>query len=311
MKCRSVSRISMSRRSIRPKPRAAADQLDDLFRTLGKPDASLVAALLDGTSEQQLLDRAAAAAATPDLISAATATIVRAFEHWHRLSAEKRKALRGCSQLLFAVAVDQTRQLQQLHQQHLQRIADEEEAKVQQRAALDKAKHVCNQTKGIVMKVAGGRPSIQVTLDEKVANSSTAYGMIMNLKFLADTSRSLLQLPAANIRGRATLYGMDKDFIESLDSLADELQVQEEKANVRPSKLPGSQATARTRAIVFFLMNHIADVFDSARQIDATTPELRKPEAAPSGTTPAARPVVAAAPVARALPQRLEIPRVK
>jgi hypothetical protein len=301
----------MSRRSIRPRPRAIIEQLDDLFRTLGKPDAALVTALLDGTSEQQLLDRAATAPATPDLVQAAANTIGRAFEHWQRLGAEKRKMLRGCSQHLFAVAVDQTRTLQHLHQQHLQRVSEEEEAKLQQRAALDRAKHVCNQTKGIVMKVAGGRPSIQVTLNEKVADTSTPYGMICNLQFLADTSRSLLQLPAANIRGRATLYGMDKSFIESLETMAEELRAQEEKANVRPSKLPGTQATARTRAIVFFLMNHIADVFEAAHQMDPSTPELRKADAAPSGTTPAARPVVAAAPAARPVPQRLEIPRVK
>ena len=301
----------MSRRSIRPRPRAVVEQLDELYRTLGKPDPTLIAALLDGTSEQQLLERAAAAPASPDLIQVAAATVARAFEHWQRLSGEKRKILRGCSQHLFAVAVDQTRALQHLHQQHLQRVAEEEEAKVQQRVALDKAKHVCNQTKGIVMKVAGGRPSIQVTLDEKVADSSTPYGMICNLKFLADTSRSLLQLPAANIRGRATLYGMDKSFIESLETMAEELRVQEEKANVRPSKLPGHQNLARTRAIVFFLMNHLADAFEAARQIDPATPELRKADAAPSGTTPAARPVAAAAPAARPLPQRLEIPRVK
>ena len=302
----------MSRRSIRPKPRANVEQLDEMYRTLGKPDASLIAALLDGTSEQQLLDRAAAAPPSPDLIQAAAQTISRAFEYWQRLSSEKRKTLRGCSQPLFAVAVDQTRQLLHLHQQHLQRLEEEEEAKVQQRDGLDRAKHVCNQTKGIVMKVAGGRPSIQVTLDEKVADASTPYGMIMNLRFLADTSRSLLQLPAPSIRGRATLYGMDKGFIETLETLADELRDQEEKANVRPSKHPGHVSMGRTRAIVFFLMNHLADVFEAARQVDPSTPELRKKtELAPSGTTPAVRPVVAAAPAPRPLPQRLEIPRVK
>lgn len=301
----------MSRRSIRPKQRAVVEHLDDLNRTLGKPDPALVIALLDGTSEQQLLDRAAEAPASPDLIESATATIVVAFEYWQRLSAEKRKTLRGCSQHLFAVAVDQTRALQQLHQQHLQRIVEEEEAKSQQGATLDKAKHVCNQTKGIVMKVAGGRPSIQVTLNEKVVDTSTPYGMICNLKFLADTSRSLLQVPAANIRGRATLYGMDKAFIESLETMAEELRLQEEKANVRPSTLPGQQSTAKTRAIVFFLANHITDVFAAARQIDPSTPDLRKADAPPSGTSPAVRPVAAAAPIARALPQRLEIPRLK
>ena len=283
-----------------------------MYRTLGKPDASLIQALLDGTSEQQLMDRAAAAPPTPDLVQAATQTLTRAFDHWQRLSAEKRKTLRGCSQHLFAVAVDQTRQLFQLHQQHLQRIEEEEDAKREQHAALDRAKHVCNQTKGIVMKVAGGRPSIQVTLDEKVADTSTPYGMIMNLQFLADTSRSLLQLPAPSIRGRATLYGMDKGFIESLEGMAEELRQQEEKANVRPSKHPGFTSMGRTRAIVFFLMNHLGDVFEAARQVDPATPELRKKaEAAPSGTTPAVRPVVAAAPAPRAIPQRLEIPRVK
>jgi hypothetical protein len=301
----------MSRRSIRPKPRSAVEQLDDLYRTLGKPDPTLIAALLDGTSEQQLLDRAASAPLSPDLIQSATATIAQAYEHWQRLGVDKRRTLRGCSQHLFAVAVDQTRTLHHLHQQHLQHLAEEEEAKVQQRAALGRAKHVCNQTKGIVMKVAGGRPSIQVTLDEKVADSSTPYGMICNLKFLADTSRSLLQLPAANIRGRATLYGMDKSFIESLETMAEELRLQEEKANVRPSRLPGQKSTGRTRAIVFFLMNHIADVFEAARHVDPSTPELRKADTAPSGTTPAARSVIAAPPAARPLPQRLEIPRVK
>jgi len=306
----------MSRRSTRPKPRGAPEQLDELFRHLGKPDPSLIAALLDGTSEVQLVERAAKAPAPLELVQFAISIITRAYEHWQKLPADKRKILRGCSQHLFALAVEQARQLQHLHHQQVQRNAEDEQTKVHQRRVLDQAKHVCNQTKGVVMKVAGSRPSIQLALNEKVVDVSTPYGMICNLKYLADTSRSLLQLPAPAIRGRATLYGLDKNFIDSLDSLAEELLAQEKNEAARPSKVPGQPTATRARAVLFFLLSHICDVFETARQIDPATPELRKPEHSSSGTIVAARPMVPTARATAAVrpPQgalALQIPRIK
>jgi hypothetical protein len=280
----------MSRRSTPPKgARGPADQqLDELFRRLGKPDASLLAALLDGLTEKQLRDRAEAAGPTPDLLARAVADVSKAYDHWQSLSAEQRKNLRGCSVALFSVAVDQARQLAQLYAQHIRYVAEHEQAKVREQKLMQDAQQVCVQTKGVLLKVAGGRPSIQLAMNEKLADSSNAYAMIANLKYLAEASRSLMQLPAAAVRGRAILYGMDRTFVESLTGLAEQIRTEDEKVSARPSKLPAGDAMKRARAVVWSLLNHISDVFEAARSIEPTTPALRKVDAGPlSGVMPA------------------------
>jgi hypothetical protein len=307
----------MARRSVPPKTnRGTTEQLEELFRRLGKPDPSLLAALLDGISEQQFKDRAEAAPETTELLARAVVEVGKAFDHWQKLTIEQRKKLRGCSVALFAVAVDQARQLTQLHAQHLRQVADHEQASAREQKLLQEAQHVCAQTKGLLLKVAGGRPSIQLALNEKLADANSAYAMINNLKYLADASRSLIQLPAPAVRGRATLYGMDRNFIESLNVLAEDIRTEDEKVSARPSRLPMRDTMGRARAVLWSLLNHIADVFSSAHAIDSTTPVLRPPSAgALSGVMPAHK---TAEPVSdleaskrKSSPQTLHIPRLR
>src|SRR5262249_14819948 len=194
----------MARRSVPPKSsKGLNDQLEDLFRRLGKPDATLLAALMDGVSETQLRDREQNAPSTPDLLTRAVAEVGKAYEHWLNLAVEQRRKLRGISVPLFAVAVDLARQLVQLHTQHERSMAEHEEAQARENKLILEAQQVCSQTKGLLLKVAGGRPSIQIALNEKMADANSAYAMICNLKYLAEASKSLIQLPAPAARGRA------------------------------------------------------------------------------------------------------------
>jgi hypothetical protein len=304
----------MARRSNPPKmSKGLNDQLEDLFRRLGKPDPNLLAALLDGLSEQQLRDREQNAPATPDLLARAVAEVGKAFDHWQKLSVEQRRKLRGCSVPLFAVAVDQARQLVHLHSQYERAVAEHEEAQAREHKLILEAQQVCTQTKGLLLKVAGGRPSIQIALNEKVADANNAYAMISNLKYLAEASKSLMQLPAPAVRGRALLYGMDRSFVDSLTGLADELRAEDEKVAARPSKLPARDSMGRVRAMLWSLLNHIAEVFTAAHNLDPTTPVLRPPNAAaPSGVMPAHRVDVADAEAKRkAALHKLHIPRLR
>jgi hypothetical protein len=307
----------MARRTVPPKSnRTTTEQLEDLFRRLGKPDPSLLAALLDGVSEQQFRDRAQAAPETTELLARTVTEVGKGFDHWQKLTLEQRKKLRGCSMALFAVAVDQARQLTQLHAQHLRQVAEHEQAQVREQKLLQEAQHVCTQTKGLLLKVAGGRPSIQLALNEKLADASSPYAMINNLKYLADASRSLIQLPAPAVRGRATLYGMDRNFIDSLTGLAEEIRAEDEKVSARPSRLPVRDTMSRARAVLWSMLNHIADVFASAHAIDSTTPLVRPPASgANSGVMPAHKapePLTdVEAAKRKASPQTLHIPRLR
>lgn len=282
----------MARRSVPPKPsKSLTDRLEELFRRLGKPDPELLAALLEGVSEPQLREREQSAPSTPDLLARAVSDVGRAYEHWQKLPVEQRRKLRGVSVPLFALAVDQARQLVQLHKQYERNVADHGEAKTRGQKLIVEAQQVCNQTKGLLLKVAGGRPSVQIALNEKVADATSAYAMISNLKYLAEASKSLIQLSAPAVRGRALLYGMDRAFVDSLTALAEDLRAEDEKISARPSKLPGRDAMVRARAVLWSLLNHIAEAFAAAHGIDATTPVLRPATTvgAPSGVMPAQR----------------------
>jgi hypothetical protein len=305
----------MARRSVPPKPsKGLNDQLEELFRRLGKPDPDLLAALLDGVSEAQLRDREQNAPPTPELLARAVSDVGKAYEHWQRLSVEQRRKLRGISIPLFAVAVDQARHLVQLHAQHERNVAEHEEAKAREQKLILEAQQVCAQTKGLLLKVAGGRPSIQIALNEKVADANSPYAMICNLKYLAEASKSLIQLPAPAVRGRALLYGMDRAFVESLNSLAEELRAEDEKVAAHPSKLPGRDSMGRARAMLWSLLNHIAEVFSAAHNIDPSTPVLRPVTAgAPSGVMPAQKVegVTEAEAKRKAALHKLHIPRLR
>jgi hypothetical protein len=306
----------MARRQLTSKPpRGVADQLEELFRKLGKPDPTLLAAFVEGISEQQLRERNQAAPPTPELFARAASEVNRAFDHWQKMSAEQRKKLRGLSIALFSVAVDQARHLMQLYAQHQRRVAEHEEAQAREQKLLLEAQQVCVQTKGLLLKVAGGRPSIQIALNEKVADASNPYALISNLKYLAEASRSLIHLPAPAVRGRAVLYGMDKAFVESLGTLAEEIKSEDEKVSARPSRLPTHDAMARTRAVLWSILNHLCDVFGAAHALDPSTPLLRAPEpGAPSGVMPAQKkvePIGDAEAKRKMPPHALHIPRLR
>src|SRR5262249_46619031 len=146
-------------------------------------------------------------------------------------------------------AVDQKRQLTLLHAQNLRQVAEHEQAQQREQKLLQETQHVCTQTKNLLLKVANGRPSIQLALNEKLADASNPYAMNNNLKYLTDASRSLIQLPAPTVRKRATLYSMDRNFIDSLNKLAEEIRLEDEKVSARPSRLPMRDTMGRARAM--------------------------------------------------------------
>jgi hypothetical protein len=172
---------------------------------------------------------------------------------------------------------------------------------------------VCAQSREIVLKVAGSRPSFTIGLDQGISGAGSPYEMICSLKYLANASRDLLVQPTPPVRGRAVLYGLNKAFGDSLEALAEQIRAHEEKINVRPSQLPAQQSMERVRGVLWLLLHHISQVFESAHRVDPTVPEIKTRDAGPRplGAPHVSDPIVIRVPQKRPEAKSLQIPRVK
>ena len=112
-------------RSTRPKS-PSAQRLDEVIRALGKPDSELLPALLEGLDEEDLTTKLRQAGCTvPQLLELASSTLLDSHGYWQRCSAEQRAKLRGISIPLLALTADQLKRVQQQHEQHLRRVAED------------------------------------------------------------------------------------------------------------------------------------------------------------------------------------------
>jgi hypothetical protein len=310
----------MIRRSVNPKRAKSADDVDELCRNLGRPDPELFGALMEGLNEQDLLAQAALEAPpTPELLHDGTGILLQAYTSWQKLSPDKRSSrLRGCTLQLIALAVDQVRRLQQLHNEQAKRAAEQEEARRRHEALLSEARHICTQAKALLMKVAGNRSATQSALEQGVGEPTTPQELVRSLRYVADMSKNLLTLPASSVRTRAVLFGLSKGFVDSMESLLEQIRQAEQKMNLRLSQVPPDQSVERVRAVVWFLFKHISDVFFMAHQTDPSIPELRPPRGlGPQAKVPPAMPppqpldrVVVVAPTKPAI-ERVRIPPLK
>lgn len=269
--------INPKRLSITPKRAKSGENVDELYKNLGRPDPELVSALLEGLDEPDLMEQTAVEApATPHLLHDATAIIFQAYTAWQRLSGEKRaNKLRGCTLPLFAIAVEHVRKLQQLYNEHLKRVAEQEAASKRYQELLAEGRTLVALGRAVLIKVAGNRPGTASALEQGIGDPTNSQELLRGLRYLSETSRNLLALPASSVRSRAVLFGLNKSFVDSVDVMLEQIRHAEQKMNQRLSQMPSEQTMERVRAIVWFLLKHLSEMFRMAHEADSTIPELR------------------------------------
>ncbi len=309
----------MIRRSINPKRPKQGEDITNLQKSLGAVDPDLIPALLDGMNEADMLAQATLEAPpTPQLLQDGTGVVLRAYAAWNKLTPDGRSKLRGCTAQLFSVMVEELRKLQQLHADHIRRLAEQEQARERHENLLVDARHLCAQSKAVLLKVAGNRPGTQAALEQGVGDPVNAQDLLRSLRYLGDTSRNLLALPASSVRSRALLFGLNKSFVDAIESAHEQIRQAEQKLNQRPSQMPKEISLDRSRAIFWFLLRHLSEVFAMARAADPSIPDLRLPSdtiqavavrhTPPAGNAPR---VVVIPPVKAISIEKIRVPTVK
>ena len=253
-----------------------------LLSTLGRPGAEELDAMLEGVDEEGAVS-ASSYMSPMELSTAAFAVFVAAHEISQTCSRDQRAKLRGCSTRLVALALDQSLSLYNGANVLQEKTRASEGAKRVLATRIPSAALQCAQAQALLSKVAADDVTAKLDALESPCGPAT------KLDALAEVARALLTSTQANVATRTRLYGIDNDFATGLETLAQELRIQESLAE--DVVHAAGQTSDRARAVTWVLVHHFVDTFASARLLDKTIPNVpwtpRKAAAPPSEARPA------------------------
>jgi hypothetical protein len=272
-------------RSLRPKKPSAVHQVEALYRSLGRPEAGLLEAALEGVDAKRALDRALAEP-TAQLVEQAYATCLEAHSAFQRYSQAQRSQLRGFSLQLLALATEQALSLERAHIEYERRQKEQGDAKARLRELFERNLRLGAQARMVLEKVAGDDPGIQKEL-ANTAIPTTSYELADMLRRLSQLGNGLIRSLAGSVRGRARLYGLDENFLSGLAVSGNELVTLEEKAGDQSGLTTRKNQLDRAQTATYVLVRQIGEAFVAAAGIDPTIGTLAS--AAPKVDPEAAR----------------------
>jgi hypothetical protein len=297
----------MARKSLRPKgPIPEPVQRGSrLLATLGRPGPEELDAVLEGVQGEEVL-AAASHIGAMELALIAMGVYSTAHETTGSCTRDQRMKLRGCSLPLIALGLDQALALHNMTRELSERTRVQDVAKqgLAQRTA--DVEMQCGQARALLVKVA---PS---DVAKSFAELPPPGGPSQELESIATVARRLLQEAPAAVLVRARLYGVDREFIDGLAQLAEELR-ECEKAAHRAVFTDEQWATLRRAHVATWtLVNHFLDAFVLAHKLDKQIPPLpftlQRPGSSDGRSQPESTRRLEL--LRRPVPSPLEIPRV-
>jgi hypothetical protein len=276
--CATFSLVVMTK----PKPTTPTDDddnhFDGLAAALGKPDPELLAALLDGTIEADLVAKGR------DIASSRVLTDMRrvytlAHTFWSGAPAETRDKLRGFSPELLAIAVDQALVLEGMAAEHEMTGQDHDAGRAKRDAALreafSRALTLRDQAYEILRGVAGTGEVAQKELASALGTAEDAAALTRGLQKLVELGKRYLSQKKGPIAVRAKLLRLDDGYLDRLEAAADALAKAAKKAGARPAGQKVTQgALDRADGVNLLLLGLIIRAFENAHEEDPTIPRL-------------------------------------
>jgi hypothetical protein len=257
---------------VRPGPRSAAGRrVDAILRTLGKPEPELLEALLDGMNLEQLAERARNVAVA-DLIEAAFAIHVQVYEFLQTCTREQRAHLRTCSHQLIALGMERACHLEAAQRRELERERERQDAQRRLGQLTDTAQALLRQAAEMLTKVRGeGAPDL---IERAIPGEGPPIVLAKALATLAESARALTEHPSTKVQLRMVLYGLDRAYVESIFSVAAELErLHGASPTGHAANLPLKEFD-HARAVTLFMVEHFVRAFDAARRVDKAIPVL-------------------------------------
>jgi hypothetical protein len=256
---------------------AALLPLEGLALKLPKPQKKHLDAILDGTSDQDLV-AIGTTIASSRIITDETRIFNEAWTFYEQASAAQRALLRGFSPALLAVAVNQAIELQRMLTVHetnahsTGRVRSEGETSVS--LQFNDAIGLRDQAYGALRDAAHAK-QLLASLDACVGTAETPEALAFGLTEVGGLLRSWLKSGDAGLVARLEIAGLDVAYADELETAAKALRVAAAKAGARGTAAKITQgALDRQDGVAFILLRQIVRAFESAHDRNPTIPRL-------------------------------------
>lgn len=298
--------MSLMRKANNPREAKTSpkDRVEAIVRSIGRQDASLVSAVLDGVTDD-MLAKEARRYDTADVLRDAYRLCSEAYEVWRRLEPMQRRLLKGFSQPLLGLACEHAIALEQASKKAHVDIESAGDAHKICCELYAKALVLHEQALEVLQRVAGDDPALRALLSHAAAPGQVASEMAEALDRLTRIGAMLLWSEAGTVRARCSLYGLDECYLETLTALGQELTDADRKLQgLQNVSGPNNDDEIRhTQGIVLLLLGQITEAFQMANKVNPLVPALTVTAVrryANLNAQPSVRPKIAARPVARA-----------
>ena len=254
--------------------------LETLAKQVGPADEGLLEAIVDGTSNEKLVE-SGARILTKRIVTDGARLYQDAWTFFETATPAQKKTLRGFSGPLLALAVDQLLVLRGLEQS----LADAKVAKSGARATTDTAASAATASgmglrdqAASALRDAGQTPARRTAVDEAVGTADTTDTLARGLTALAGLLRDWLAngKKDAPLKKRLGLASLDAGYAEELDAAANAVQTTAAKAAERPGGASKADQANLDRAdgVNILILGQILRAFENAHDRDATIPRL-------------------------------------
>jgi hypothetical protein len=256
---------------------AALLPLEGLALKLPKPQKKHLDAILDGTSEQELV-AIGTTIASSRIITDEPRIFNEAWSFYEQASPAQRAILRGFSPALLAVAVNQAIELQRMltvHETNAHssgRVRSEGETSLS--VQFSDAIGLRDQAYG-AMRDAAHAKQLLASLDACVGTAESADALAFGLTEVGGLLRSWLKSGDSGLLARLDIAGLDASYADEMEAAAKALRTATAKAAARGTAAKITQgALDRQDGIAFILLRQIVRAFESAHDRSPTIPRL-------------------------------------
>jgi hypothetical protein len=269
-----------------PRAPAASLALRQLVKSLGGVQPGMLEALLEDVTAERLRELKASSTVA-DLLDRANKTLVRADRFLREASSAQRAKLRCFSTEMLALAADQSFRLGHALESYDRVVEEEARAKLAQQEAVAGAAALVEQACKVLKRVhiAGKDDALRAPDAEKPSSDGgeSPAELTEALTRLARAGERVLRGGGTAVKNRAILYGLDGSYLESLARMSSRLAELNAQVGNGQKVEAARRALDHAHAVTAFLLQQVADAFETAHKLDRTIPQLE--EAPEQGAT--------------------------
>ncbi len=257
---------------------APAHTLPSLAEALGKPDAGLLEALLEGSTDAELV-KLGQDFATPRLLTDDRRLYSTAYDVWTGATDEQKDHLRGFSAELLSVAVHHAIELEAMLAAHEGRGVHAEISTatrdVSAQLAFKAGLTMRDQAEVVLRGVAGKDGATLTEIGKAVGTASPPENLAVGLTQLAGIGKRFLGHKKDAVATRAKVMRLDEPYLKKMTDAAAAIRATKLEASGRSAGKTVTQGSLDKKdGEGYFLLEAIIDAFEKAHDIDPTIPRL-------------------------------------